>query len=93
MTYELKVYRYNDNTNNMELVNTIRNEDNDTAIKKLAEIFMDKYVKNIKTKITHANNELKITQTWLGATNFDTKIPSDYKITSKYEYIFRNCNL
>ena len=94
MTYELKIYQYNANTKQLEHTNTITSDDNDKANKEIAKIFVDKHIRGTKTKITSTyNNELKITQTWLGATNFETIEPSDYKITLKYEYTFYDCNL
>lgn len=94
MTYELKIYQYNATTKQLEHTNTITSDDNNKAVKELAKIFVDKHIRGTKTKITSTyNNELKITQTWLGATNFETIEPSDYKITHKYEYTFYDCNL
>lgn len=101
MTYELKTYHYNKQTQKLEHTNTIVDMDNARATLKLAQIFVDKNVRGTKTKITYkyeqngGTYELHITQTWLGATQYDDKTHDgyDYKITNKYEYTFHNCAL
>lgn len=100
MTYILKVYQYDKQTQTLKHTNTITDTNNEHANKELAKIFVDKNVRGTKTKISYNNNPqndtntLYITQTWIGATKYDQHIGGhDYKIVVKYEYTFYDCTL